>query len=398
MTCNYCFWEMGKTLTTNATRLRQHLINNCTLTPDDVKERLSEETKKVFPVYCGSLTDSLRSLVVKPVEQTSFRAKRKVSYVEDDEDDSISDSRSQNSGSESGSRTPKGRLDEENAKLTSQLKICQKQKEALLQINKYLDRSLLIMEKLNEFYVNAIGASEDQNVAELNIQLNSSNESVKEWKKKYNLLEFDDRMKKMFKLPGWTLAFSLYRLKALFSLAVSVTNQSPTTHRPQSTIWKYFITVGEDSAGYKTIKCMFCQKMFRHKQLNATKCRTHIVENCQYCPSDVREQENNWIEYHPQSKIDIWQHFSVSEENYKITVTCMYCGSVYMGKNATKCRGHLVGKCEHVPDEVREAIADKCDDAFVNNSQVSVKTKMSKIWKYFDVQSDAGTAVVSLSY
>ena len=132
--------------------------------------------------------------------------------------------------------------------------------------------------------------------------------------------------------------------------------------------------------------------MFRHKHRNATKSRTHIVENCEECPQDIKEKENNWIEYHPQSKIDIWQHFSVSEEDYKTTVTCLYCGLVYMGKNATKCRGHLVGKCEHVPEDVKAAIANKCDVTFVNNSQVSFKTKMSKIWKHFDVDSSDGTS------
>ena len=91
-------------------------------------------------------------------------------------------------------------LEEENSRLSSKLKICMKQKEALLKINKYLDKSLSLMQKIDMIYKNF--RSDDNEVQELEDQLNASNDCVKEWKQKYDLIEFNQKMKSLYKTSG----------------------------------------------------------------------------------------------------------------------------------------------------------------------------------------------------
>ena len=290
-------------------------------------------------------------------------------------------------------------LEEENQKLSSKLKICLQQKEALLQINTFLDQSLVLMQKLDSLH-KSYGDDNDTQIEELNHQLKSCNNSVKEWKQKYNLIEYNQKMKKLYKTPGichsidaivFILSFSSASTPSSKRLTWSLDRSAYISkgHRPQSTIWKYFEILSE-SEDLKEIKCKFCEKEFRYKNLNATKCRTHIVENCEGVPEDVKRQENNWIEYRPQSKVNIWRHFTVIEEDDKTTVECNYCKQVFSGRNATKCRSHLVGKCVNIPETIKETITDQCDIDFVNSSQTATKSKMSNIWKHFDIEEEDG--------
>jgi len=119
------------------------------------------------------------------------------------------------------------------------------------------------------------------------------------------------------------------------------------------------------------------------------------VEKCDKCPEHIREAEDIMVVPHAKSKVDIWQHFLVNEDEGKSSTECSYCGITYSGRNATKCREHLVAKCEKIPNEVKQMICSQCDEDFLRNLQQPIKSKVS-IWEHFDITEEEGLTIFQL--
>ena len=93
-------------------------------------------------------------------------------------------------------------LEEENSRLSSRLDLCLKQNEALLEITKYLDQSLELMQKLDSVSNRYSMDGRDDKVKQLKKQLKESNDSAKEWKQKLRSIEYNDKYEQLFTKTG----------------------------------------------------------------------------------------------------------------------------------------------------------------------------------------------------
>ncbi|CAG2105972.1 unnamed protein product [Medioppia subpectinata] len=390
--CRFCGTRFTASVAKNATKLRHHLIRKCPDIAQDVKDSLDvmddpdyDNTRNKYKQVKAEDTDptdgkkkALTGHIVTKIVVKSAKSSAYKSRAEEDAD--LLDGTDLMDRRELKTRVRS--LEEENSRLTTRLRLCLKQNEALIQVTKHLEQSLKLMDRLET--INKIHSirfdDNEEEVDGLTDELNASNESANQWKQKLKTIEmqFIDTEEREEKEDNYQ--------KNIDRMV------NPKSQRPQSSIWKYYkLEEKDESDGLRVIHCIFCDKTFRHKNLNAFKSRTHIVENCDKCPQEIKDKENIWTEPQPKSKVDIWSHFHLNTDNDKTCTECLYCGHKYHYKNATKCRQHLVFKCEQIPFEVKETIRNQCDQSFLNNTKSTepIKTRLSNIWNHYDNCNDS---------
>lgn len=62
-------------------------------------------------------------------------------------------------------------------------------------------------------------------------------------------------------------------------------------------------------------------------------------------------------------------------------IQCIYCCMNYANKNATKCREHLLDRCEKIPSTIRHRI----NNAFFDSPLKTWTQVKVPIWKHFTV-------------
>ncbi|CAG2114133.1 unnamed protein product, partial [Medioppia subpectinata] len=344
---------MGPSTAKNATKLRQHLTDSCSAVPESLKHGLDSGSGAATDGYKPSQTS-----FYKVMESESKRPKRLAALNNKNIRHAMSDDIDEDVVEDSMDPKMKALMGE-NRRLSARLRHCLKKNEALININRYLEESLRLMERIESRVVTAV----------------------------YNVSKLNPVVKK-----------SVLCNKRSGSRAA--TTRRPVANYPKlvSTIWKYFQVV--ENPDYKVIKCNFCEKEFRSKTLNAfqsrlhivescdklIKCnfcekefrsktlnafqsRLHIVESCDKCPQEIRDLENIWRQ---KSKVDIWRHFSVTNTGPTgFTASCLYCGHRYSHKNATKGRKHIVFLCKQIPANIREQIRGECTQYYLMNCQTS---------------------------
>ena len=169
-------------------------------------------------------------------------------------------------------------------------------------------------------------------------------------------------------------------------------SNSLKTHKGKgfSSIWKYFKKLNTNSSETKPYKCTFCGQVYNFKVPNAKKLRDHIVYRCTSVPDDVKELEDVGTETKTHCKVQIWEHFNVTsnENDEKVVCECKYCGIAYSGKNATKCRLHLIQKCEGITDDIKELIISQCDLGFLRSLESKEVKPKPKVWDHFEEFED----------
>lgn len=142
---------------------------------------------------------------------------------------------------------------------------------------------------------------------------------------------------------------------------------------------------------------------------NATKCREHLAFKCTEIEPDVRDQMRSTFSQdyinsvNTAKRSSIWEHFNIIADDMgegifvllymfsyfficftepdKMIIQCIYCCMNYANKNATKCREHLLDRCEKIPNTIRHRI----NNAFFDSPLKTWTQVKVPIWKHFTV-------------
>ncbi|XP_054164515.1 zinc finger protein 271-like [Oppia nitens] len=429
LVCCFCGSQFTASVAKNATKLRLHLVRKCTAVPIDIKrnldedfddtdsgcqyqmttttttatnvgnnEEVGEEEEEMDikhkirlvinskPTTTNNTKNTLKNKLSTKVNQKSYGNK----YFNNNDNNNTTDEDTNERTADMFDVKQLSRAElemkveslvAENTRLNTRLQLCLKQTDALIQLTKRLEESMNFMERIDSINrIHSIRFEDmDPEIDILTDQLTTNNETVIELKQKLRSLEV-----KMFE----TQERQERRRRSTFSDGTLI-SKSP---RPQSSIWKYFkFEENHTNDGLRVIVCMYCNKIFRHKNLNAFKSREHIVETCEKCPQEIKDKENYWSEPQPKSKVNIWSHFILTNEEDRTSAECRYCCHKYLYRNATKCRQHLVFKCQQIPDDIKESICNQCDESFLNSlpkPNEPIKTRLSNIWKHYNTSYD----------
>lgn len=165
--------------------------------------------------------------------------------------------------------------------------------------------------------------------------------------------------------------------------------RAENTSRLKGSIWTHFNQImGQNKPGYQ---CKYCKSGYTSR--NATKCREHLAFKCPSVSEEVQNElrctfSQDYIAHVAAAKRStIWEHFNVNmEDENKTTIQCIYCCINYANKNATKCREHLLERCEKIPLEVKHKINNYFYDTPLKTwTQVKIP-----IWKHFSVTTFDG--------
>ncbi|XP_027198596.1 uncharacterized protein LOC113792843 [Dermatophagoides pteronyssinus] len=160
-------------------------------------------------------------------------------------------------------------------------------------------------------------------------------------------------------------------------------NSPPTGSK--YTVWNYFINSEKD--GKISINCIFCGIEYSSK--NATKCREHLAFKCRKIDEEVRIEmrstfSQDYIDsYNKQKRSTIWEHFCIINDDDKTVIQCIYCCMNYANKNATKCREHLLERCDKIPLSIRH----KINNSFYESPLKTWTQIKIPIWKHFSLVS-----------
>ncbi|CAG2120466.1 unnamed protein product, partial [Medioppia subpectinata] len=146
-----------------------------------------------------------------------------------------------------------------------------------------------------------------------------------------------------------------------------------------SNIWNHYDNCN-DSEGKETYKCQYCGQLYATR--NATKFRQHLVDRCERIPENIRqeltletmESSRTWT----QAKVPVWSHYKLWQEFGKQMCRCVYCGTTYGYKNATKCRIHLMLKCDKIPVEMKLKIRKESHDLYMSALNAKNELKFHK--------------------
>ncbi|KAH9394588.1 hypothetical protein TYRP_004643 [Tyrophagus putrescentiae] len=163
-------------------------------------------------------------------------------------------------------------------------------------------------------------------------------------------------------------------------------SNSDSQQKSRFNVWNYFLT--QDKNGKSVITCSFCGVEYSSR--NATKCREHLAFKCSEIEAEVRDQMRSTFSQDYINSVNhakrstIWEHFNIiidDEDQDKMMIQCIYCCINYANKNATKCREHLLDRCDKIPTSIRHRINNTFFDSPLKTwTQVKVP-----IWKHFSV-------------
>lgn len=162
------------------------------------------------------------------------------------------------------------------------------------------------------------------------------------------------------------------------------------------TVWNYFVNSEKD--GKTTINCIFCG--IEYSSRNATKCREHLAFKCRKIDEDVRTKmrstfSQEYIEsYNKQKRSTIWEHFCIINDDDKTVIQCIYCCMNYANKNATKCREHLLERCDKIPLNIRH----KINNSFYESPLKTWTQIKIPIWKHFSMITFQGRQQYECNY
>jgi len=70
----------------------------------------------------------------------------------------------------------------------------------------------------------------------------------------------------------------------------------------------------------------------------------------------------------------------------KISCRCIYCNTIYAHKNATKCREHLVERCDKISSQIRSDISNQCEET---PSRTWTQTR-TPVWEHYIITEEDG--------
>ncbi|CAG2122850.1 unnamed protein product, partial [Medioppia subpectinata] len=178
MRCCHCHRVMGPSTAKNATKLRQHLTDSCSAVPESLKHGFDSGSGAATDGHKPSQTSFYKVMVSeskRPKRLAALNNKNIRHVMSDDIDEDVVED----------SMDPKMKaLMGENRRLSARLRHCLKKNEALININRYLEESLRLMERIeaiNKRHSIRFDDSEEE-VAELTDNLMVSNESAQQWR------------------------------------------------------------------------------------------------------------------------------------------------------------------------------------------------------------------------
>ncbi|KPM10483.1 hypothetical protein QR98_0090390 [Sarcoptes scabiei] len=164
----------------------------------------------------------------------------------------------------------------------------------------------------------------------------------------------------------------------------------PQVPKSKYSVWNHFTSTERDDRLF--IVCSYCGIEYSSK--NATKCREHLAFKCTKITDEARSEMRSTFsqEYidallNTTKRSTIWEHFCVYEDDdHKTMIQCIYCCMNYANKNATKCREHLLERCDKVPLSIQHQIRDSL---YETPSKTWTQIKIP-IWKHFSVMNLKG--------
>lgn len=405
--CHFCQQKFSSCMAKNATKLRLHLELKCKDLPDDVRKELEDEFGKRQPPTPKKKQKLMivRSVISNNNNLSSNQEnKRKIIYPRKFSPEPQAKKQKLRP---SVSLSVKN-LEYENQSLKKKLKFENHRNQMLNVLNDNLDECITLMKKIEDIKSNNIEDDneninqQERNLDECKEQLEIVEENIKKYKDIVNKIGI--------KYDGGDIEFDRIFDEDFdddfgggdidddddddddYTPSHDYRSNSLKTHKGKgfSSIWKYFKKLNTNSSETKPYKCTFCGQVYNFKVPNAKKLRDHIVYRCTSVPDDVKELEDVGTETKTHCKVQIWEHFNVTsnENDEKVVCECKYCGIAYSGKNATKCRLHLIQKCEGITDDIKELIISQCDLSFLRSLESKEVKPKPKVWDHFEEFED----------
>ncbi|XP_054153352.1 putative zinc finger protein 735 [Oppia nitens] len=164
----------------------------------------------------------------------------------------------------------------------------------------------------------------------------------------------------------------------------------PVRHKSTVDVWIHYMLLGN-----KCCVCKYCGHKYYTK--NATKCRTHLLQNCPNIDKDIKQsiidehmknvEKNDSCYLSPKTnnnnkntdrvlsssgvkpKSRVWDHFN-EEYDQKGTIVrrCKYCDRAFtagVNRNATKMRYHLALYCTSIDEPTKQLLIGDNNGVFI---------------------------------